>query len=54
MSTASVAPPGRIRAIVAASLGNFVELFDLTVFGFFATTIGAQFFPSTDPAVSRP
>ena len=52
MSTASLAPPGHIRAIVAASLGNFVELFDLTVFGFFATTIGAQFFPSTDPAVS--
>jgi MHS family proline/betaine transporter-like MFS transporter len=37
------------RAIVAAGIGNCLELFDLTVFGFFAASIGAQFFPSTDP-----
>ena len=40
------------RAIVAAGIGNCLELFDLTVFGFFAPIIGAQFFPSSDPVGS--
>ena len=38
-----------VRAVVAASVGNFVELFDLTVFGFFAAAIGSQFFPAAAP-----
>ena len=42
-----IAMPDR-RAIVAAGVGNCFELFDLTVFGFFAPTIGAQFFPAHD------
>ncbi|CAG9179766.1 MFS transporter [Cupriavidus pinatubonensis] len=33
------------RAIVAASLGNALELFDFTVFSFFAGLIGKLFFP---------
>ncbi|WP_181782881.1 MFS transporter [Pseudonocardia pini] len=41
-----------VRAVTAAAIGNYVELFDLTVFGFFAVTIGQQFFPSDDPTAS--
>jgi MHS family proline/betaine transporter-like MFS transporter len=41
--------PSHRRAIIAAGIGNCLELFDLTVFGFFAASIGSQFFPSTDP-----
>ncbi len=33
------------RAVVAASLGNALELFDFTVFSFFAGLIGKLFFP---------
>ena len=51
VGTASLAPPDR-HAIVAAGIGNCLELFDLTVFGFFAATIGAQFFPSHDGLTS--
>ncbi|WP_322021333.1 MULTISPECIES: MFS transporter [unclassified Burkholderia] len=32
--------------IVAASIGNALELFDFTVFSFFAAIIGQQFFPA--------
>jgi MHS family proline/betaine transporter-like MFS transporter len=47
----TIAIPDR-RAIVAAGIGNCLELFDLTVFGFFAVVIGTQFFPSADPLTS--
>jgi MHS family proline/betaine transporter-like MFS transporter len=33
--------------IAAASFGNGLEMFDFTIFSFFATTIGTLFFPST-------
>ena len=47
----TIAIPDR-RALVAAGIGNCLELFDLTVFGFFAVVIGNQFFPSADPLTS--
>ncbi|POZ61145.1 MFS transporter [Chromobacterium alticapitis] len=34
------------RTIVAVSLGNWLELYDFTVFSFFAVLIGKLFFPS--------
>ncbi|WP_027729648.1 MFS transporter [Variovorax paradoxus] len=40
------------RVIIAASLGNALEWFDLVVYGFFAATISRLFFPSTDETVS--
>ncbi|MGV2289612.1 MFS transporter [Trinickia sp. YCB016] len=33
------------KVVVAASLGNALEMFDFTVFSFFAVLIGKQFFP---------
>src|SRR5579875_2419693 len=40
------------RAVIVAGIGNCIELFDLTVFGFFATAIGSLFFPASDPLTS--
>jgi MHS family proline/betaine transporter-like MFS transporter len=42
----------RRKAILSCSIGNFLELFDFVVFGFFAATIGRNFFPSIDPTIS--
>ncbi|WP_263166301.1 MFS transporter [Streptomyces sp. SCSIO ZS0520] len=38
------APPGRRRALAAGSVGNFIEWYEFGVYGYFATTIAAQFF----------
>lgn len=42
----------RRRAVVAATIGNFVEWYDFSVYAFFATVIGTLFFPSANPAAS--
>jgi MHS family proline/betaine transporter-like MFS transporter len=57
MSKALEAPPPEVdlktlrKVIVAASIGNFVEWFDFAVYGFLATILTREFFPSGDPAV---
>jgi len=38
--------------IIAATIGNVLEWFDLLVYGFFAVTIAEVFFPLDDPTVS--
>ncbi len=40
------------RIIVAGIVGNVLEWYDFGVYGFFATIIAVQFFPSENPAVS--
>ncbi|MCF5707945.1 MFS transporter [Pseudomonas syringae] len=40
------------KVIVAAAIGNFVEWFDFAVYGFLATTIALQFFPSGDTSAA--
>lgn len=42
----------RRRAVASCAVGNFVELFDFMIFGFFAVQIGANFFPAGNPIVS--
>ena len=42
----------RSRAIFAASVGQFFELYDFSIYGFFAVEIGRSFFPSSDPLTS--
>lgn len=37
------------RAVVAASIGNFVEWFDFGFYGYLAATLSVVFFPSDDP-----
>ena len=40
------------RLIVAASLGNALEFYEILVYGYFAVTIAKVFFPAADEAVS--
>src|SRR5664280_2309512 len=42
----------RRRAIMSCVVGNFMELYDFTLYGFLAIFIGHTFFPSTNPVVS--
>lgn len=44
--------PVRRRAILACLAGNLFEIFDFTVYGYFAVEIGAAIFPSQDPIAS--
>jgi MFS family permease len=41
-----------LRLIVAGIVGNVMEWYDFAVYGYFAATIGRQFFPSDDPSTS--
>ncbi|WP_251866040.1 MFS transporter [Achromobacter sp. Marseille-Q4962] len=43
---ARAAPRGNRRIILGASLGNGLEIFDFTVYSFFAAIIGKLYFPS--------
>lgn len=36
------------RSLIAGFSGNILEWYDFTVYGFFATVIGAQLFPEED------
>jgi hypothetical protein len=49
--TASVRP-GLSRVIIAATIGNVLEIFDFVVYGFFAVTIAEVFFPASNQTVS--
>ncbi len=52
-STAPAIPRGNMRrVVVASSLGNALEMYDFTVYSFFAVIIGQLFFPSDSPLAS--
>ena len=51
-TTEQVSPRTLRKVIVAAGIGNFVEWFDFAVYGFLATTIAQQFFPSGDASAA--
>jgi len=40
------------RIVVAGLIGNVMEWYDFAVYGYFASVIGHQFFPSDNPAAS--
>jgi len=42
-----------IRTALAGLIGNVLEWFDFAVYGYFASQIGHQFFPSGDPAAEQ-
>lgn len=42
----------KTKNLKASAVGNFMEWFDFTLYGFFAVAIGANFFPSDDPMLS--
>ncbi|WP_213780663.1 MFS transporter [Caballeronia sp. dw_276] len=51
-ATVPVVRPAAWRAVVAASIGNALEWFDLVVYGFFAVVISKLFFPAGNDSVS--
>ena len=47
------APAGeKVWAVVRVASGNFLEMYDFMVFGYYASAIGRAFFPSKDPFAS--
>lgn len=44
IATPETARPSRSKLLIATTIGNALEFFDFTVFGFFAIVIGHQFF----------
>src|SRR6516162_8207134 len=40
---------GPVRTVTAGAIGNALEWYDFSLFGYFAPAISSQFFPSTDP-----
>ncbi|QCP50748.1 MFS transporter [Trinickia violacea] len=48
----SASGAGVSRLIVATSIGNALEFYDLMVYGYFATTLSKLFFPTHDATVS--
>lgn len=45
--------PSALRAAFAGLIGNVLEWFDFAVYGYFASDIGHQFFPKSDPAAQQ-
>ena len=50
--TSGPSRPSRARLTAGGIVGNTLEWYDFTVYGFFAATIGKLFFPSDQPGVS--
>ena len=42
----------KIKAVIRVSSGNFLEMYDFFVFGYYASAIGRAFFPSTSEFAS--
>src|SRR5712671_2927705 len=42
----------KVKAVVRVSSGNFLEMYDFMVFGYYASAIGRAFFPSGNPFLS--
>ena len=42
----------RARSVIRVVTGNFLEMYDFSVFGYYAAAIGRVYFPSTDPFAS--
>src|ERR671935_1047715 len=43
---------GKIKSVVRVAAGNFLEMYDFMVFGYYAASIGRTFFPGTSEFAS--
>ena len=50
--TAQTDRPTRIKAVFRVATGNFLEMYDFTVFGYYAAAIGRTFFPTSSEFAS--
>ena len=48
----STTPPHLVKNTIGGVVGNILEWYDFAVFGYFASIIGAQFFPAEDQLAS--
>jgi len=46
MAVVSTTRAEQIKTVIRVSSGNFLEMYDFFVFGYFAAEIGRTFFPS--------
>jgi MHS family proline/betaine transporter-like MFS transporter len=53
MATAIQPKQSALRTALAGLIGNVLEWFDFAVYGYFASNIGHQFFPKSEPAVQE-
>ena len=44
--------PPRLAAVIRVASGNFLEMYDFMVFGYYAAAIGAAFFPAGNAYLS--
>jgi MFS family permease len=42
----------KVKSVIRVASGNFLEMFDFMVYGYYAKAIAAAFFPSSDPFAS--
>jgi MFS family permease len=42
----------KVKNVIRVASGNFLEMYDFMVFGYYAAAIGRAFFPSKDPFTS--
>ena len=52
MSPAGAEKKNITRLVVAISVGNALEWYDITIYGYFAAYISKAFFPNNDPTIS--
>jgi len=52
MLASEVKVTSKFRAVVRVAAGNFLEMYDFTIFGYYAVAIGQTFFPSGSEFVS--
>src|SRR6267154_937476 len=52
LPTKQMATPSKIGAVIRVSVGNFLEMYDFMVFGYYAAAIGRAFFPNGNPFAS--
>jgi MHS family citrate/tricarballylate:H+ symporter-like MFS transporter len=52
MSTANLPVQSKLGTVIRVTSGNFMEMFDFFLFGFYATNISKTFFPSGDEFAS--
>ena len=52
MTTETKSRMDNVKAVIRVASGNFLEMYDFTIFGYYAAAIGRTFFPSDNPLAS--
>ena len=52
LATQTSGRKAKVKSVVRASAGNFLEMYDFMVYGYYASAIGQAFFPKSNPYAS--